>query len=178
MVEAIKDIVSQQELLNKRYSSLLLTYFTSLTSFNFHRFDEISECLGSFLTVLSKTPSEQSLKFGVDYLSFISNLSFRNYLTDNSDEKTKLDNLNSVNFCMNFINELVSARNIKINFEVLRIYENLIDKNGYEIPAIFWRVILDKTQLILNEVEEQEIGSEMSKMGELKSASHHAENCV
>jgi hypothetical protein len=170
IVVAIKEIVLNSDLMNKKYYELLLGYFTSLCSFNYHRLDELSEVLQSFFGLFSNIRNEFAVKFGTDFLGFLANLSFRNYLSQTDDSTAAARHLANINFCMRFINELVDQKSARINGMVLRVYEGLIDKNGYEIPVIFWRVILERLQQILLDGADEELGGEVAKFGDLISA--------
>ena len=165
VVVAIKEIVLNSDLMNKKYYELLLGYFTSLCSYNYHRLDALSEVLQSFFGLFSNVRNEFAVKFGTDFLGFLANLSFRNYLIQTDDPTAAARHLANINFCMRFINELVDQKSSRINGMVLRVYEGLIDKNGYEIPVVFWRVILERLQQILLDGADEELGGEISKLG-------------
>lgn len=168
MIVSIREIILSYELLNRKYYQLLLSYLFNLTSINFWRMSEISENIKDLFLALADSKNELAVKFAVDFLSFMTNLAFRRYITK-TENQDQTENLKNIDFCLAFINHLAEKQNNDINLEILKIYESLIDKNGYEIPASFWRLILEKFQFIVNVYEKTEISNEISKISLLSS---------
>lgn len=178
MIIAIKEIILSHESLNKKYYVLLLNYLTSLTEINLPRMSFIAENLRLLFFALADSKNDISVKFVIDFLSFLTNLCVRKYISESANEGGSIEAMNKVEFCLNFINHLAEKKNDLINVEILRIYENLIDKNGYEIPASFWKLILEKIEFILGVYEKSEISSDISKTGLFKSFQYTAKNSL
>lgn len=175
MIIGIKEIILTYELLNKRYYGLLLGYLVTLTSINFFRIELIFENIQNLFLALADSKNDMANKFAVDFLNFLSNLAIRTYISQNSDD-SKPKNMKDVDFCTDFINYLINKKCSQTNFEVLRIFESIIDKNGYEIPTEFWILILDRFKMIVAEYERIEINVDVSKISLVNSLQHYSKN--
>jgi len=171
---AIKEIILTYELLNKQYYNLLLSYLTTLTSINHSRLSVLWKNIIDLFLNLIESDNELVINFGIDYLIYITNFCFKTAIESGQPESD--DHSVNLEQCIILINILINKKSLPIYTHVLRIIENVIDNNGYEISSKYWNMILDKIRLMIEFYSRNQMGEEVSKSSELTSLQHDSED--
>ena len=172
IVTAIREIVLSYELLNKKYYALLLGSLDTLVSVNLFRLPEIADNVRGFCLSMAESKAELTIKFVIDFLGFLSNLAIRELLAEKREEKSQHGSP-EVDFCLGLLDHMLAKNNATINAEVLRIYEGLVDKHGYELSPELWKKILEQIEGVLRGCEGGEVTPDVSRAGALTSFQRH-----
>lgn len=172
IVTAIREIVLSYELLNKKYYALLLGCLDTLVAVNLFRLPEIADNVRGFCLSMAESKAELTIKFVVDFLGHLSNQTIRELIADKREEKPRPGSP-EVDFCLGMLDHMLAKNNPGINAEVLRIYEGLVDKHGYELPPELWEKTLGQIEGVLRGCEGGEVTPEVSRAGGFTSLQRH-----
>lgn len=68
---------------------------------------------------------------------------------------------------------LLGKKSQLISYEVMRILENIVDSNGYEITSHYWTILLDKLAQVVNQSDKQSLSEDMSRVCWFTRLQHH-----